>query len=183
MLPFERTAWNVWLLSLPFIAFAVSGFNRNPNVAKRMADMSGYTLREKIYTVSASLTPYPLLIATIWTPFTDSLPLLISGMALYIPGIILFEVTLRTIIKTPQNEPFSAGPYRISRNPLYVAATLVFAGICAVSASISFAGYLIVATWLQHSMILAEERICRQKYSEAFETYLKSVPRYLFRIS
>jgi protein-S-isoprenylcysteine O-methyltransferase Ste14 len=33
-----------------------------------MSDMTGYTAREKFFTISASLAPYPFVIATIWVP-------------------------------------------------------------------------------------------------------------------
>ena len=91
----------------------------------------------------------------------------------------LFASTLRVIVQTPSDQPFSAGPYCFSRNPLYVAATIVYVGICLATANPVLAGYLAIAVWLQHFMILAEERICREKFGVVFESYMKRVPRYL----
>jgi protein-S-isoprenylcysteine O-methyltransferase Ste14 len=93
--------------------------------------------------------------------------------------MVLFASTHKVIKQTPYDQTFSTGPYRLSRNPLYVAATLVFAGICLATANPLLAGYLAFAVLLQHFMILAEERICREKYGNAFEGYMKRVPRYL----
>jgi protein-S-isoprenylcysteine O-methyltransferase Ste14 len=39
--------------------------------------------------------------------------------------------------------------------------------------------YVVVATLLQHFMILAEERICRIKFGALFDRYTERVPRYL----
>jgi protein-S-isoprenylcysteine O-methyltransferase Ste14 len=106
--------------------------------------------------------------------------LLSFGASFYLVGMVLFVISLKAIIQTPHNALFSAGPYRLSRNPLYVAATIVFFGICLVTANFVFFGYLAVAVILQHFMILAEERICIEKYGAAFESYMQTVPRYLF---
>lgn len=176
---FERGIWNAWLLSLLFMVvplFALAVFGRagkKKEIAKRMSDMTGFTLKEKIFTVLASAAPYPFMLATVWTPFTATRPLL------YV-GLLLFGASLKAIFETPPDQPFSAGPYRISRNPVYVGAMLVFAGICAATANVVLAGYLAVAAWLQHFMILAEERMCREKYGKFFDDYLKKTPRYFF---
>lgn len=182
---FESGIGNVWILSLlfmlvPLVALAVfGGFKRKKQIAIRMSDMTGFTLKEKIFTVSASAAPYPFMLATVWTPFTTVLPLLCLGLLLFLGGIALFAASLKVIIETRPDQPFSKGPYRISRNPLYLAAMTIFLGICAASANVVLVVYLAVAAWLQHFMILAEERVCKQKYGSAFEDYLKKTPRYL----
>jgi protein-S-isoprenylcysteine O-methyltransferase Ste14 len=177
---FKLSIWNAWLLSLPFFALGAFFMGMKKDIAKRMSDMTGYSTKEKFFTVLSSLAPYPFMIATAWTPFTTMLPLLCLGIVLYIIGMASFAVSLKVILETPQDEPFRSGPYRFTRNPLYVSATIVFIGICLATANIMLAGYLIIAVLLQHFMILAEERICREKYGMAFENYLKKVPRYLF---
>ena len=149
------------------------------DIAKRMSDMTGYSAREKFFTVVASIASYPFMLATVWTPFTPMIPLLCIGLALYLLGMALFAASLKTVIQTPPDKLFSIGPYRFSRNPLYVAATIVFMGICVATANIVLAAYLAIAVLPQHFMILAEERICREKYGMAFESYMKRVPRYL----
>jgi protein-S-isoprenylcysteine O-methyltransferase Ste14 len=177
---FEPGIWNAWLLSLPFFALGAFLMGMKKDIVKRMSDMTGYSAREKFFTVVASIAPYPFMLATVWTPFTAKLPLLGVGVALYLLGMALFAVSLKIVIKTPPDESFSVGPYRFSRNPLYLAATIVFMGICIATASIMLALYLAIAVLPQHFMILAEERICREKYGMAFENYMKRVPRYLF---
>lgn len=154
------------------------GFKRD--IAKRMSDMTGYSAREKFFTVAASIAPYPFMLVTIWTPFASIPPLVYIGVSFYIIGMIMFIVSLKVIVQTTLEEPFSSGPYRFSRNPLYVAVTIVFMGICISTANFGLSIYLAITVLPQHFMILAEERICREKYGTAFENYLKRVPRYLF---
>jgi protein-S-isoprenylcysteine O-methyltransferase Ste14 len=142
--------------------------------------MTGYTARERFLTIVASIAPYPFMVATLWTPFTLMPALLCLGMSLYATGMTLFVLSLKVIIRTPPHELFSSGPYHFTRNPLYVAATFVFMGICLATANVVLAGYLAIAVILQHFMILAEERICMEKYGKEFESYMQRAPRYLF---
>lgn len=180
MARFELGLGNAWLLSLPFLILVTLMVGMRKDIIKRMSDMTGYTTREKFFTVSASISPYPFMIATIWVPLISIPLLLFFGLLIYILGMALCAASLKVIIKTPPDEPFTAGPYRFSRNPMYVSSTAVFIGICMATANLVLLGYLAISVMLQHFMILAEERMCKEKYGWAFEGYLRKVPRYLF---
>lgn len=176
----KLSLWNAWLLSVPFVILGFLFMGPKKDIAKRMSDMTGYNQKEKFFTIVASLAPYLFIVVTIWTPFIRVVMLLVIGLLIYFIGMILFAFTLRTIVRTPLDEQFRSGPYHMTRNPLYVSATLVFIGICFATASITLSGCLMIAVFFQHLMILAEERICREKYGIMFDKYLKEVPRYLF---
>lgn len=182
MTRFELGIWNAWLLSLPFLMLVTFMVGMKKDLIKRMSDMTGYTAREKFFTVSASISPYPFIIVTIWVPLISNKVLLFFGLLIYLLGLALCAASLRVIIKTQPDEPFAAGPYRFSRNPMYLSSTIVFLGICLATANLVLLGYLALSVWLQHFMILAEERICREKYGGAYEGYLRQVPRYLFLV-
>ncbi len=167
-------------MSLPFLILVALMVGLKKDIIKRMSDMTGYTVMEMFFTVSASISPYPFVIATIWVPLISNPLLLFFGLLIYILGMVLCAASLKVIIKTPPDEPFTAGPYRFSRNPMYVSSTAVFIGICIATANFILIGYLAIMVLLQHFMILAEERICKEKYGRAFECYLRQVPRYLF---
>ncbi len=179
MATFELGIWNAWLLSLPFLILVTCMVGMKKDIFKRMSDMTGYTAREKFFTVSASVAPYLFMIATIWVPLIFILPILCFGLLVYLLGMTLCAASLKVIVRTPSDEPFTAGPYRFSRNPMYVSATAVFIGICIATANVVLVSYLAIALLFQHFMILAEERVCKEKYGRAFEGYLRRVPRYL----
>jgi len=176
---FEPGFGNGWLLCLPLLAQMVYVVTAKKEVARRMSDMTGYTAKEKLFTVSASIAPYPFMLATAWTPFTSFLPLLWIGLLMYVFGTVLFFLTLKVIVGAEPGKLFLDGPYRVSRNPLYVAATAVFLGICTATANILLFVYLVLSVLLQHWMILAEERMCKQRFPASYERYMKEVPRYL----
>lgn len=180
---FQLGVMNAWLLCIPFLlpAFFIGVMRKD--IAKRMSDMTGYNAAEKFFTITASLAPYPFMISTVWTPFTSFKPLLYGGLLLYGFGILAFYASIYVVILTPPDKPLSSGVYRLSRNPMYVSAALVFLGICMLSANLQLFAYLVGLIVFQHFMILAEERICRQKYGAAYQVYVEKVPRYLMRLS
>jgi protein-S-isoprenylcysteine O-methyltransferase Ste14 len=144
-----------------------------------MSDMTGYSAKERLVTVAASLAPYPFLGVTIWTPIASTRALLISGLALCAMGTAAFFSTLYVFADAPVERPIQAGLYRVSRNPLYVSAACMFLGICLATSSLILGGIFVVLLVLQHFMILAEERACARKYGESYVAYARQVPRYL----
>jgi protein-S-isoprenylcysteine O-methyltransferase Ste14 len=181
---FQASLWNTWLLYVPFLIGAICFDMLNKAIAKRMADMTGYTVKEKVFTVIASLIVYPYMILAVWAPFTTIKYFLYIGAIVYIAGIAMFFFALYTIRKTPIDMPFCTGVYRISRNPVYVSAGLIFFSVSLMTANIVLFVFALIIVIPQHFMILAEERVCRLKYGRTFEEYIKKVPRYIsLRIS
>jgi protein-S-isoprenylcysteine O-methyltransferase Ste14 len=170
---------NAWLLCVPLLLPGIFVGVVRKDVAKRMSDMTGYSAKEKFFTVAASIAPYPFVVLTLWTPFTKTKALFGCGLAVYLIGIATLLCTLYVFANTPADQPIVTGPYRWSRNPFYVSAGMVFLGICLATANPLLLGILLVLLVLQHFMILAEERACQQKYGALYAQYAKRVPRYL----
>jgi protein-S-isoprenylcysteine O-methyltransferase Ste14 len=176
---FEAHLLNPWLLCLPFVLQGIHVALFRRDVARRMADMTGYTARERAFTVAASTLPYPFMLLTIWTPFTAARPLLLAGLGVYGVGLGALAAAAWVLHTTPPDQPFATGIYRWSRHPLYVAAALMFLGVCLATTNAALLGLLVVMLVLQHQMILAEERSCREKFGAAYLDYTRRVPRYL----
>jgi protein-S-isoprenylcysteine O-methyltransferase Ste14 len=179
---FRPGACNAWILLLPLLlpGIYLGGFRKD--VARRLADMTGYRVDEKVFTVAASVAPYPFIVLTVWTPFTRVVPLVAPGLGFYLAGMVGFISALRAFARTPPGELCSTGPYRWSRNPLYVTAALVFLGVSLATANVVLFGLLLGMLLLQHRMILAEERACRQKHGARYLQYAERVPRYVARM-
>jgi len=74
------------------------------------------------------------------------------------------------------------GPYRWSRNPLYLAAALVLCGLGLVAGLGGWATLLLAATPLFYTpVVMAEERALAAQIGEPFRDYVASVPRWLGR--
>lgn len=171
--------WNGWLLCAPMLLSGLVLVLPRPDVARRMSDMSGYRCGERAATVGASLAPYALVALAAWTPLSGMWLPLIAGTAMSLAGTAGFTWTLLVFRRTPADRPIEGGPFRVSRNPLYVSGSLVFLGLAVATWSLPIAAGLAAMLVIQHGMILAEERVCRDRYGEGFARYCERVPRYL----
>lgn len=75
------------------------------------------------------------------------------------------------------------GPYSLTRNPLYFFSFLAYLGAGLAFEKVTVAFAFIVVFWLSHwPTILAEESKLRNKFSDDYDAYAKSVPRFWPRI-
>jgi protein-S-isoprenylcysteine O-methyltransferase Ste14 len=81
---------------------------------------------------------------------------------------------------TPTTELIVRGPYRFSRNPIYLAMMLVTLGIGGLLARGWIAVLALLALLIVHfSAVLPEERYLEEKFGEPYRQYKASVRRYL----
>src|SRR5207248_4854486 len=74
------------------------------------------------------------------------------------------------------------GPYRWVRNPMYIAVLSVVIGEAILFRSFLLAGYaLLVAVVVHMFVVFVEEPSLRSQFGESYETYLRTVPRWLPR--
>jgi protein-S-isoprenylcysteine O-methyltransferase Ste14 len=72
------------------------------------------------------------------------------------------------------------GPYRFTRNPMYLGFTLIYAGIALLANSswpfVLLPGVLVVMQWF---VIRREERYLERKFGDAYRAYCASVRRWV----
>ena len=73
----------------------------------------------------------------------------------------------------------TGGTYRISRNPIYLAAYLLCAGSCVLAPMISNLLLFGVAAVIHHQIILREERFLEERFGKPYREYRSRVPRYV----
>ena len=71
------------------------------------------------------------------------------------------------------------GPYALSRNPMYLAATLVYVGIALVLNAAWPLLLLPVVLLATHVVVVREERSLERRFGNAYRTYKTAVRRYL----
>jgi protein-S-isoprenylcysteine O-methyltransferase Ste14 len=103
----------------------------------------------------------------------------VVGSLLYLCGMILVPISLRSFAKAPQHKPAATGPYRFSRNPQWVGLYLVLLGLAVNTASLLVLILVLITGLTYHIQILEEERMCLEQYGQAYQVYLNQVPRYL----
>lgn len=172
--------FNAWFLAVPliFVGIYIAAFHRD--TAKRMADMTGYSQKEKAVTVSASVAPHVFTLLTIFIPLSSNRIAVVIGAPLYTIGLTGFVAAVVSYSKAPSDVPAVHGIYRISRNPMYVGALLAYGGIVIMTLNILLTILLVIMIILHHLMILSEERACAKLFGKQFEQYRRNTPRYLF---
>ena len=77
-----------------------------------------------------------------------------------------------------------AGPYQWVRNPMYIAGFLMISGEAILFHSLLLVGYMLLIGVVVHLfVVLYEEPSLRRRFGESYETYLRTVPRWLPRFS
>jgi len=103
------------------------------------------------------------------------------GVALMIWAMRLFR---RAGTPVPTSQTVRAivtdGPYRYSRNPIYVALSLIYAGIALMAGSVP-ALLLLPVIWvvMTYGVIRREERYLATKFGVAYADYMARVRRWL----
>jgi protein-S-isoprenylcysteine O-methyltransferase Ste14 len=110
------------------------------------------------------------------------------GGSLMLVAVVLFALSVRqflaagTAIQThrPTTTILSTGPYRFSRNPIYVSFTLLYIGIGVWVNSAWLLGMLIPTLILtSYGVIAREERYLAKKFGKEYLRYKASVRRWL----
>jgi protein-S-isoprenylcysteine O-methyltransferase Ste14 len=125
------------------------------------------------------LRPLPILDPAI--ALGAGLALIALGVGIAIPGWRALRAAATNVDPMrPTTAIVTSGPYRFSRNPLYVAVTLLFIGI--TLAVNTWWGIVVLAPLIivMHcGVVRREERYLEQKFGEPYRHYRSRVRRYL----
>jgi len=143
-----------------------------------------------------SFTPVPLLLLAlllVWLRRGPASPLwLVAGLALCVLGQALRAWVLGQVPDgtSGQNEKLiatqlnTAGPYALTRNPLYLGNLLITLGLCLVAHSWILLAAVAALFALQYrAIIAAEEEFLRSQFGAAFDEWCARVPRFWPRLS
>jgi protein-S-isoprenylcysteine O-methyltransferase Ste14 len=118
--------------------------------------------------------PRPLARALGW-------PLVIGGLAV---GLLGSREMRRAETNLDPYKPTTAivteGPYRFTRNPLYLSMILIYGGISALANALPSVLLLpIVQHLMRHGVIEREERYLERKFGDEYLQYKTRVPRWI----
>ncbi len=104
------------------------------------------------------------------------------GWPLILAGLSLAAWAVRAAAEVDLERPeqlVRSGPYALSRNPMYVAWTVVYVGIALVGNSAWPLLLLPAVLLLTHVAVLREERLLADRFGAAYRSYQTAVRRYL----
>lgn len=107
--------------------------------------------------------------------------ILLIGLSLVISARTLFMRTGQNPKPwTPSPELLLNGPYRFTRNPMYLGITLVQFGLGLALGNLWISLLAPFSLLIVHFMaVLPEERYLAEKFGESYQAYLVKVRRYL----
>jgi protein-S-isoprenylcysteine O-methyltransferase Ste14 len=110
-----------------------------------------------------------------------ALALCVIGLALAAWGLITFARARTAIIPhRPASRLVQTGPYRFTRNPMYVGLTLLYVGLTGLSDSmwpLVFLPFVLIA--LHQAVIRREERYLSTAFGKEYAAYQRRVRRWL----
>jgi protein-S-isoprenylcysteine O-methyltransferase Ste14 len=108
------------------------------------------------------------------------LSMVVVGFALAIRSVQMFRRAGTHVVPgAPATALVTSGPYRLTRNPIYVGFVLVYLGLSIVLTSIWILVLLLpVLVILQRGVVLREEAYLERRFGEAYDAYAQRVPRW-----
>jgi protein-S-isoprenylcysteine O-methyltransferase Ste14 len=104
----------------------------------------------------------------------------LAGLAMLLWSLISFGRSFRIGIDTDRPGTLIVeGIFALSRNPIYVAFTMILFGEFLIFANWISLIYLVAAVALMHRQVLREEEYLKWHHGPAFEQYRRRVRRYL----
>jgi protein-S-isoprenylcysteine O-methyltransferase Ste14 len=106
--------------------------------------------------------------------------LCLVGLILILWSLISFQESFRIGIDTDHPDRLIMdGVFAFSRNPIYVAFTIIMIGEFLIFSNWITLIYIGAGTWVFHRQVLREEKYLRRHYGEAYAEYCNRVRRYL----
>jgi protein-S-isoprenylcysteine O-methyltransferase Ste14 len=107
--------------------------------------------------------------------------LLVAGAALAFWGRgVMDRAGTNVDPRKPTTAIVEAGPFRFTRNPLYVAMTILYLGLAFCLNDIWFLPVLVVLLVVMHyGVVLREERYLETKFGQPYRDYTQRVRRWL----
>ena len=181
LIPTLEIGWlNGWIL-LAF-EFLIQGFLLlifPKAVVSRLFDRSGWSMKQRVFTIIGKVFSLACLILIILTPLKINSSVFFAGLILYAIGLAGLVAAMLNFKDTPLNRPVTKGVYKISRHPQIVALFILFLGVCVAIGSWAALFMLMMSKLMQHFGILAEEEVCLRRYGESYRAFMERVPRYI----
>jgi protein-S-isoprenylcysteine O-methyltransferase Ste14 len=126
-------------------------------------------------------TPLPFLPGRLAGPIPIGLPLVVVAIGLFSYSVLKFRAAGTPVpARKPTTVIVRTGPYRFSRNPIYLAFSLLQLGIAIWVNSVWLLATLVGAVALIHYVVMPrEEQYLERKFGAQYLDYKTSVRRWL----
>ena len=177
---FEIGFWNAWIFMIGFsLPPILSILCSKVKATSKRWTVSVPIKHEKLLNVISTVIMAVGVIYSIFLPLKLGKVWFFMGLVIFLMALVISLSATFIARTTSTDKPFTKGPYRYSRHPLYVAETLIFISI--TIASVSWVFLLLTAIMQSFHMIYApaEEQYCLKRYGKDYLEYMKRTPRWI----
>ena len=132
--------------------------------------------------IMSGLTQFFWIVATLYAiflPLRSGTSWFYGGLVIFLAGLALLVSATLSVARTEPGEPFTGGPYRFSRHPMYLSMFLVYAAVSVAAASWLFTLITLITIVLQRYQAIQEEGYCLEKFGQAYRQYVIRTPRWI----
>ncbi len=124
---------------------------------------------------------FPFSVLPDWIGYFVGGPLIAAGFTVAIAAIRTFRQAGTNLdVRKPATAIVAAGPFRHSRNPIYLAVTMVYLGIGLAAGSLWVLGLVLPCLAVMRTGVIArEERYLERKFGEEYLAYKRAVRRWI----
>jgi len=137
------------------------------------------TKKENTIIYAIFLITFISFIYAIFLPLKLGIVWLISGLLIYLLGIVFTIVAVLNFATSPKDKAITKGLYGVSRNPMYVGIVITQIGLGIACSSWLYLLLTAVLMILFNANSSAEERYCLYMYGDDYRKYMRRTPRWI----
>jgi len=177
---FELGIWNAWIFIIwPIVIFFLGSSVVKEKLVLKNLSASVPMKFEKILNIQKAASIIIGVIYSIFLPLQLNTVWFYIGLVMFLFGLVVQLTVLYTFRKAKPDRPFTTGPYRYSRHPLYLGLFLMIIGISIMSLSWLFLLIVIILAIPLLIAAQAEERFCLKTYGKEYQEYMERTPRWV----
>jgi len=177
---FEIGIWNAWIFMIWLVISPILSnvIIKEKDVSKRLR-ASAPMKYETILNVVSMVAVFGGFVYSIFLPIQYNTIWFYIGFLIFLFGLIIDLSVLYALRKAEFDKPFTDGPYKISRHPIYLALILIIISVSIMSVSFIFLIILIITFIHLLLAVPAEEQYCLKKYGKNYQEYMARTPRWI----
>ena len=177
---FELGLWNAWIFMISsYLLPMILIFGSTGKTSLKRLNVSVPIQHEKLLNVISTAIWVAGIFYSIFLPLQIGRVWFFMGSIIFLIAVVIFLSATFFNRITPPDKPFTKGPYRYSRHPLYVAETLIFLSIAIASVSWVFLILTVIMSIFHLVYAPAEEQYCLKRYGKDYREYMDRTPRWI----
>jgi protein-S-isoprenylcysteine O-methyltransferase Ste14 len=173
---FKIGLWNAWILVIPILVLYL--LSMRVTAARESGKSGDFKLTKKENTIVYTILFVMVIsfIYAIFLPLQLGIVWLISGLIIYLFGLVFHIVAIINFATSPKARVITKGLYGVSRNPMYIGVILTQIGLGIACSSWLYLLLTVVLMILLNINSSAEERYCLYIYGDDYLEYMKRTP-------